>query len=228
MKPKQILNPEHIAKASTRNVPVSTKHCVEISSHLRYKTTELAKSILEEVVELKRAIPFKKFNKDMGHKPGMAAGRYPKKAAQEVLNLIHSVEANAQFKGLNTSALKIIKILANKASIPATGGRKRTGTKRTHLEIEVKEIKLRKKERTKKSATKDTKDTKVTKETPQTQEIKPVENKIEELKEDKQEEKTEAVEEKVEEQPVKETETETPVEEEVKEVKEETKGEQKK
>ena len=48
-------------------------------------------------------------------------------------------------KGLDTANLKITKILANKASIPMTGGRHRRGTKRTHLELEVREFANKKK-----------------------------------------------------------------------------------
>ncbi len=131
-------NEGHFAKAKTTNLPISTKHSVEISRYLRYKTTLFAKNYLQEVVDLKKAIPFKKFNRDTGHKVGgMAAGRYPQKAAKEFLKLVGSVESNAQVKGLNTSNLKISKLIANKASIPMTGGRHRSATKRTHLEIEV-------------------------------------------------------------------------------------------
>lgn len=74
-----------------------------------------------------------------GHKKGMSTGRYPAKAASEVLKLLKSVEANAHFKGLNAGSLKITKLIANQASIPFTGARHRTATKRTHLEVEVKE-----------------------------------------------------------------------------------------
>jgi hypothetical protein len=74
-----------------------------------------------------------------GHKKGMSTGRYPTKAAFEILKLLKSVEANAHFKGLNTSSLKITKIIANRAPNPYSGGRHRTGTKRTHVEVEVKE-----------------------------------------------------------------------------------------
>lgn len=143
---------ESLARAFSRDLPVSTKQCVEICSYLRYKRTNEAKKILEEVIGLRKAIPFKKFKMNIGHKAGMAAGRFPQKAAKEMLRLIKSAEANAQFKGLNTANLKITKILANKASIPVTGGRRRTKTKRTHLEIEVKEVKekqLAKKEKKK-------------------------------------------------------------------------------
>ena len=134
------IKPEHCAFAKALNIPVSTKQCVEISNSLRYKRTSFAKMFLEEVIGLKRAVPFKKFNSDMGHKKGMAAGRFPQKAAKEFLKLIKSVEANAQVKGLNTSELKIITILANKASTPVTGGRMRRSTKRAHIEIVVREL----------------------------------------------------------------------------------------
>lgn len=134
-------NKEHFATAKATNLPLSTKQCIEISNTLRYKNTRYAKKYLEEVAELKRAVPFKRFIRDLGHKPGMAAGRFPQKAAKEFLKLIKSVEANAQAKGLNILNLKISKIMANKASIPVGGGRHRHGTKRTHLEIEVKERK---------------------------------------------------------------------------------------
>lgn len=76
---------------------------------------------------------------NMGHKKGMSTGRSPVKAASEILKLLKSVESNAHFKGLNTGSLKITKFVANRAPIPMGGGRHRTGTKRTHLEVEVKE-----------------------------------------------------------------------------------------
>jgi len=145
---KQKIDPknaqEHLAKASSNDLAISTKHCIEICNSLRYKTTAHAKQILEEVIALKKPIAFKRFKHNVGHKAGMAAGRFPQKAAQAILKLIQSVETNAQFKGLNTSTLKITKILANRASIPMTGKRKRTSTKRSSLEIEVKEIKRKK------------------------------------------------------------------------------------
>ncbi|MBI2151754.1 50S ribosomal protein L22 [Candidatus Woesearchaeota archaeon] len=136
----RIRNPAHLAMARALNLPVSTKHCIEISNFLRYKKTDLAKQLLEEVIAEKRAVPYKIFNDNVGHKPGMMSGRFPQKAASEVLKLIKSVEANAQNKSLDTNNLKITKIIANRASVPFTGGRHRTATKRTHLEIEVWEI----------------------------------------------------------------------------------------
>jgi len=185
---QKTLDAGHFAKSKTTNLSISTKHCVEISRFLRYKTTSFAKKYLQDVVDLKKAIPFKKFNRDTGHKVGgMAAGRYPQKAAKEFLKLVSSVESNAQVKGLNTSSLKISKLIANKASIPMTGGRHRSATKRTHLEIEVVETG---KSKDKKIVTK--KETKVDKKTQQKVEKKAEEKKVS----PKVEEKNDPIEEK--------------------------------
>jgi len=208
---------EHLARAKANNLSVSTKHSIELCSHLRYKTTNFAKNALEAVISLKKPIPFKRFKTDMGHKPGMAAGRYPQKAAKEVLKLIKAAETNAQFKGLNTANLKIIKILANRASVPLTGGRQRTATKRTNLEIEVMETKEKKK-KGEKTVKKET-----PAEKPKTEEIKeevkketPIKEEVKEKKEPEvKEEKKETVEEKpviAEKKEVEEKPTEQPVE----------------
>ncbi len=127
------------ASARALNLAISTKHSVEISKSLRYRTVAYAKELLEQVIALKRPVEFRSFDQDLGHKPGMAGGRYPQKAASEFLRLIKSAEANAQVKGMDASNLKIIKLIANKASIPLTGGRHRYATKRTHLEVVVAE-----------------------------------------------------------------------------------------
>lgn len=140
----QLIKEEHLAKASAQSLPLSTKHCIEVCRYLKYKNTLQAKKILTEVIALKKVVPFKRFKHNIGHKPGLAAGRFPQKAARQILRLIKSAEANAQFKGLNTSCLKITKLLANRAAIPLTGRRHRTSTKRTNLEIEVREAKEKK------------------------------------------------------------------------------------
>jgi len=129
-----------MASAKGSNLSISTKHSIEISKFLRNKNTGYAKKFLENVILKKEAVPFKTHKHDVGHKRGpIAAGRYPVNAAKNMLMLVKSVEANAQAKGLNVSALKITKLVANKASIPMTGGRHRYGTKRTNLDIAVQE-----------------------------------------------------------------------------------------
>jgi large subunit ribosomal protein L22 len=135
----------HVARARAVAAPMSTKHAIEICHHIRHTTTSAAKRALEDTINLTKAIPFKHFNRDLGHKPGMAAGRYPQKAAAIVLSLVKSLEANAQDIGLDTSSLKISKAIANRAASPMTGGRRRTAAKRTHIELEVIEYSLKSK-----------------------------------------------------------------------------------
>jgi large subunit ribosomal protein L22 len=144
----------HVAKARTVSAPISTKHTVEICHHIRYKSTTQAKFELEEAIALRTAIPFRKFNKDLGHKAGMGPGRYPIKAASIILQLVKSAEANAQDVGLDISSLKISKAIANKAAVQATGGRRRATGKRTHVELEVIEFKAKQTQKAKKEQTK--------------------------------------------------------------------------
>ena len=151
------IDDKEIAKASATSLPISTKKSIEVCNFLRNKRLEKAKAILERVIEKKEAIPFKRFGSDTGHKKGViGSGRYPQKTAKEILKLLNSVEANAQFKGLNTDDLKIIQLIANRASAPWRFGRKRRRkAKRTHIEVIVKS----KDEKLKIKTKKETKDT---------------------------------------------------------------------
>lgn len=138
---------ENMARATGRSLPISFKQSIEICNFIRNKKISYAKNVLSKVIERKQAIPFKRFNMDVGHKKGIAAGRYPKKASKEILSLINNVEANAQFKGINTANLVITHINANKASKVMHSGRKRSREfKRTHVEIVVQEEVKKKKE----------------------------------------------------------------------------------
>ncbi len=126
-----------VAKARMLDLPISPKHSVEISNALRFKSITHAKRVLQGVIDLEKPVRFTRFDQDLGHKPGIGAGRFPQKAATHFLKLVASVEANALHLGLNTSNLKIVKLVSNKGAVPAGGGRIRRTHKRTNLEIEV-------------------------------------------------------------------------------------------
>ena len=152
-----------MARAVGRDLSISKKQSVEICNHIRHKSTSQAKKILEDAIALRKAIPFTRFNWNVGHRSGMGPGRYPQKAATEILALIKSAEANAQVKGLNTGNLSIVHINAQKAPTPHHYGRQRgTKMKRTHIEVVLQELpKKVKKERTKnKEHAKETKEKK--------------------------------------------------------------------
>lgn len=138
----------HIATAKGDNLPLSRKVCIEVANFIRGKDVEKAKKLLGEVLEKKTAVPFKRFNKDRGHKPGMAAGRYPEKATGYVLDLIKSAEANAQNKGLNTKSLVLSSIVVNKGTTQWRGGRqRRRQMKRAHIELTLTEKQTKKEEK---------------------------------------------------------------------------------
>lgn len=148
---------EHIARVIGKDLPVSTKQSIEICNFIRGKNLQKAKTMLDSVISEKIAVPFTRFNKDMGHKKGkIAAGRFPIKTSKHVLKLLNSLEINAQNKGLDTNALFIKTIIANKASTPWHYGRqRRRKMKRTHLEIIVEEKEIPKEKLEKKAELKE-------------------------------------------------------------------------
>ena len=133
-------NEEHMARAIGMALPISFKQGVEICNFIKNKRVSDAKKVLEKVLEKKEAVPFRIYNRDLGHKTKIGPGRYPEKASRHFISLIESTEANAQFKGLNTSNLTIIHISAHKAGKAWHYGRKsRRKMKRTNVEIVVEE-----------------------------------------------------------------------------------------
>ena len=140
-----------MARAIGTALPISFKQSVEICSFIKNRSVNDAKKILQDAAEKKAAIPFKRYNWDLGHKKKIGPGSYPEKASMELIRLIESAEANAQFKGLNTSNLVIAHISAHKAGKAWHFGRKtRRKMKRTSIEIVVEEKKKEAKESQKK------------------------------------------------------------------------------
>lgn len=89
-------------------VPVSPKHAIEIADFIKNKRAGEAVAYLEDVVAGKKAIPFRKFNRNVAHKRGLSgwdAGRYPKKASEAYIRLLHSVTRNAEYIGLDAEKL---------------------------------------------------------------------------------------------------------------------------
>ena len=105
-----------VAKACRRYARISWKACVEIGKVIKGMKTDKAKKLLQEVVELKKPIPFRRFNRDLPHRKGkIAAGRYPVNASKEILSLIESAEKNAENLELDKNKLYIKSFLVMKA-----------------------------------------------------------------------------------------------------------------
>ncbi len=143
------LDPDRTAIASGRDLRISPKAAREICNYIRGMNLQKAKEVLREVIELRRAIPYRRHKKKIPHRKGLQgfyAGRYPVKAAEAILKVLEAVEANAEFKGLYTDRLRIVHIAAQrgpviKKYIPRAFGRSTPYFERlTHIEVAVEEV----------------------------------------------------------------------------------------
>jgi len=131
----------NFAIAKLVNAPISTKHSVEVANFIRKKELQKTKKLLQEVLDHKKAIPFKRYNRDVGHKAGnIASGRYPEKTILMFLKLLKTAEANAENNGLDTSKLIIAENKADKATQQWHSGRlRRRKMKNTHIYVKLME-----------------------------------------------------------------------------------------
>ncbi len=106
------IDPAKTVKSSAHELRVSPKAAREVCTALKGKTLEQAKTYLNKVITKKQPVPFRRYNKKLGHRhgtePGTFAARYPIKTAQKILQVLTGAEANAEFKGLDTDRLRII------------------------------------------------------------------------------------------------------------------------
>lgn len=109
--------PEKTAKALAHELHISPKHAVEICRELKHRPLKSAKSILQDVIALKRAIPMRRYNHDVPHRPGIGPGRYPKRAATELLRLLKDAESNAEYKGLDAERLVVAHMAARRGRV---------------------------------------------------------------------------------------------------------------
>ena len=143
------LDPDKTAIASGRDLRIKPKAAREICHYINGMKLENAKTALQEVIELKKPIPYYRYKGKIPHRKeaqGYDAGRYPQKAAGEILRVLEAVKANAEFKGLNTEDLKITHIAAHRGRrirkfIPRAFGRASPYFRHlTHIEVAVEEV----------------------------------------------------------------------------------------
>ena len=97
-------------RAALREKTISHKHAREIAVAIKGLSIESARDYLQSVINLERAIPFRRYNNEVGHKSdtGVMAGRYPKKAATEFVRLLDNLESNAEYRGMDLDRIMII------------------------------------------------------------------------------------------------------------------------
>ncbi len=139
-------DPDTTAKALGREMPVSPKFAREVAGMIRGMKVETARQALEDVIDKKRAVPLKRYNKRVSHKPGVGPGRYPVKAAKAILGVLDSAASNAEYKGLDVSNMAIATIsVARGRTIPghmprAHGRATQWNQETVNLEIIIEEV----------------------------------------------------------------------------------------
>jgi large subunit ribosomal protein L22 len=127
---------------------IKPKIAREICHSIKGMKLEEAKTFLNDVIDKKRAVPYYRYRGKTPHRKGLLghdAGRYPEKAAGEILKILDSVEANAEFKGLYADRLRIVHMAAHRGRvirkfIPRAFGRASPYYKHlTHIEVAVEE-----------------------------------------------------------------------------------------
>jgi large subunit ribosomal protein L22 len=105
------IDPDRTAIASGRNMRVSPKQCREVCNEIQGMMLDKAIDLLEEVVQEKKWIPYRRHKKKRGHHAGMkkfAAGGHPVKASGHILRILKNAEANADNKGLDIDRLRVM------------------------------------------------------------------------------------------------------------------------
>ncbi len=141
---------DNIARGKANEINMSPKHSIEIASFIRHQHVNDAIDYLNQVVALKKAIPFRRFTRNVAHKRGLPgswdAGRYPVKASKAYIRILNSVKKNAEYIGLDAENLEIIHVTANrgraqKSFFPRAMGRASPKVRETvNIEIVVREV----------------------------------------------------------------------------------------
>ena len=135
-------------RASIREKKISHKHAREAATAIKGLTIEKARDYMLAVIAKERAIPFRRYKNQVGHKadPGVMAGRYPQKTAKEFIKVLDNLESNAEYKGMDLDRLKIVNATVHKGVIvkrfiPRAMGRATPKNNvLTHVELVAQEI----------------------------------------------------------------------------------------
>lgn len=120
-----------------KDLHASKRQCMYICNFIKNKPIDLAISQLNEVLKLKRAIPFKG---EIPHRKGnMMSGRYPVNASKIFITILKNLRGNVIVNGMDLESTKIVYCSASWASRPAKAGGARF--KRTHVLLKARETK---------------------------------------------------------------------------------------
>jgi len=104
---------DRLAKASGRDLRIRPKPAREVCAVIKGMKIDQAKTFLEKVIQLKQSVPYRRYKLKCAHRKDLKqfkwyAGRYPRKAAAYIYEILTAVESNAEYKGLDTDLCRII------------------------------------------------------------------------------------------------------------------------
>ncbi len=109
---------DRMSRAIGNELHISPKHSIEICRALKGMEVDKAKTYLEDVIALQKAVPFRRHTGSVGHRKGkMGPGKYPQKAAKHILKVLMDAENNAEYGGLDVTNLFIRHIAAHRGRI---------------------------------------------------------------------------------------------------------------
>jgi ribosomal protein L22 len=142
--------PEKPAKASVKpvvkkelalvrapNLPISKRQGMYLCAFMKGKRIDQVITELGEVINLKRAVPFKG---EVPHRKGrgMMSGRYPVSASKLLIPIMKTLRGNIIANGMDLDKSRVTLASATWASRPMRRGG--THAKRTYLMIEAREV----------------------------------------------------------------------------------------
>lgn len=143
------IDPDRTAVGCGRNLSISPKAAREVTRALKGMKLEAAIDFLDEVIAMKRSVPFKRHRKKLAHRSdlvGWHSGRYPVRTCREIKKVLENLENNAIFKGLEVEKLRLVHIISQRARkikgfMPRAQGSSSPSFKTlTHIEVVGEEI----------------------------------------------------------------------------------------
>ncbi len=146
MKYSTDIDPDKTAKAYGYELHCSKKDSENLARAINGMKTEDAKKFLNEIIEMKRALPAIFHKKKRAHQKDIGPGSYPQRAARYMLKTLENAENNAEYKGFDPENMKISHISTYggrviKGIMPRAHGRAANKYKKTtNIEIIIEEV----------------------------------------------------------------------------------------
>ncbi|MEZ0249047.1 MAG: 50S ribosomal protein L22 [Thermoproteus sp.] len=112
------ISEDQIARAYGNEFRMSWKKAVEVGRFIKYMTIKQAEAWLEDVADLKKPVPIRRFTKKQAHHStpwaGWPVAKWPVKVASNYLSVLKNLENNARFKGLDVDRVVIVHVASHK------------------------------------------------------------------------------------------------------------------